>query len=452
MIKPGTITVLLMSAALLAAAAAPAYAAAGLAGLGTPGSDRTPENPASEIRSTSDRDVGGPARGMSVASRIRPDYDPVPVQVGSFQLFPALEVGEYYESNLYALSNNEKSDLITMVVPTVALISNWGRHEVRAEALGAGYYHKEFSKENNTNGEVNVSGRYDITYQTWVSANAGYSARTERRGLATSPASAASPVRYYTATAGLRGYRGAGKLSAAASYDIVNYKFIDPNRVGGGKIDLSARDRTDHVLGTELNYRANTENFRPLLALSYNWRDYSDNPVRDSQGYRIGIGSRNDFGVLSSKVVVGYMSQTYERMQNDEVSGLTLDADLLWNITTLTSISGGMSRYVGETTVGGLRNPTGASGFVGTDANLSVLHELRRNTVLAANAKKVWMDYQGTNQNREDSELSLGGGARYLINRNLYGDMTYNYLTRDTNAPQGDYTKHSVLVRLGLQY
>src|SRR6202044_420768 len=43
-----------------------------------------------------------PIRGQSVLNRPRPDFDPVPISIGSFQLFPTLNVGTYYDNNIFA--------------------------------------------------------------------------------------------------------------------------------------------------------------------------------------------------------------------------------------------------------------------------------------------------------------------------------------------------------------
>src|ERR1700761_9155323 len=47
-----------------------------------------------------------PDRGETVLEHPRPDYDPVPVQVGSFNLFPSVESGVEYNSNILAARHN----------------------------------------------------------------------------------------------------------------------------------------------------------------------------------------------------------------------------------------------------------------------------------------------------------------------------------------------------------
>lgn len=443
------ITALLLGAAALLAGAHGAMAG-GLLQQGLPGQSRTPDDSASEIKSSFT--AVGPVRGESVAQRVRPDYDPVPVNVGAFQLFPALEIGEYYDSNIYSTESDHEDDLITVLVPTATLISNWGRHEVRVSGAGAAYRYGEHKDEDNLNGEIEAEGRYDISYETWLKANAGYSAETERRGSPSAPTSAAEPVRYYVAKGGLHAYRGAGKLTASAGYDAVNYKFEDPDQISGGKIDQSDRDRTDHTITTELTYKLHTENFRPFLKGTYNIRDYKTNPVRDSHGYEIVAGTRNDFGVMETEFYAGLMTQEYPDLVDDHISALDYGGKLLWNMTGMTSLEATMRRYMGETTLGGLTNPNGSNAYLATEADVTLMHELRRYLILASHLKESWRTYKGGGTDQEETVTEFGGGARYLLNRNVYGDMTYNYMSQDANVPSGDYDKHSVLLRVGLQY
>src|SRR5580693_7994598 len=59
-----------------------------------------------------------PIRGQSVADRPRPDFDPVPIPVGSFQFFPALNLGTYYDSNIFATTANGTGDEVWKINPT----------------------------------------------------------------------------------------------------------------------------------------------------------------------------------------------------------------------------------------------------------------------------------------------------------------------------------------------
>jgi hypothetical protein len=85
-----------------------------------------------------------------------------------------------------------------------------------------------------------------------------------------------------------------------------------------------------------------------------------------------------------------------------------------------------------------------ATGRVGID------HELRRNIILGANIFTTQDDYEGIN--RTDWLYGGAADATYLINRYLRAGVGYEFRERDGESSNDDFTNHSFLVRLGLQY
>jgi len=64
---------------------------------------------------------------QSVLQRARPDYDPLGIQAGSFLLLPSMDLQEWWDSNVYAVPTRPSSDLVTAVVPQLAVASDWIR-------------------------------------------------------------------------------------------------------------------------------------------------------------------------------------------------------------------------------------------------------------------------------------------------------------------------------------
>ena len=55
-------------------------------------------------------------------------------RVGSFTLYPSLQAGTFYDSNIYATRTDHVSDWVGTVSPRIALQSNWSRNALYAEA------------------------------------------------------------------------------------------------------------------------------------------------------------------------------------------------------------------------------------------------------------------------------------------------------------------------------
>jgi hypothetical protein len=143
-----------------------------------------------------------PVRGQSVAQRPRPDFDPVPLSLSSFYLYPAMSVSGYYDTNIYATQTNLHDDVVWKVNPTLAAVSNWGRHAVALTAVGDINRYTHRDEENFESGAIQAEGRYDITEQTWLGSTMGYQRVTESRSSPSTPGNADAPAQYDLLQAG----------------------------------------------------------------------------------------------------------------------------------------------------------------------------------------------------------------------------------------------------------
>lgn len=385
-----------------------------------------------------------PIRGQSVLSRPRPDFDPVPIPVGGFQLFPALNIGSYYDSNIFALQSVENDDVVWKINPTVSFLSNWGRHAVGITALADINYYTIDSNQNYAGGAIQAEGRYDIAEQMWLSGVGGYQRVTELKGSPADPGNAAGPSQYDLYTAGGEFYRGVGLLKTSLNYDFGYYEYSSIDIIGGGTASQSARDRTQNRVSGEASYEV-TQNFQPFIRGGYNWRDYTNTSSHNSDGYNINVGSKMDFGgIVTAEAYIGYLSQDYYNFMNGTVDNVDFGASVLWNVTPLTSIEARTRRSIEETTVGS------ASSYLATEASAQISHELRRDIILQG--RVIWdgLDFQQIQ--RHDDLYDVGVGGRYYISRNFYGDLTYDFQRRTTDAAGLNYDRHIAFVRVGAQY
>jgi uncharacterized protein (PEP-CTERM system associated) len=148
-------------------------------------------------------------------------------------------------------------------------------------------------------------------------------------------------------------------------------------------------------------------------------------------------------------VYIGYLKQYYENPLFKSPSGLGYGANLIWNVTPLTTIRGSFSQAVAETTL------INASSSLETGVQLTAEHELLRNLLLLASVGFVHDDYQqillGAAKARSDDTFGVDAGARYLLNRNWTATLDVNYSQRDSNVPNGNYRRVQAIasVKLG---
>ena len=84
-------------------------------------------------------------------------YDPIGVKVGSFVLFPEMEVGGNAFNNVFR-APKARSDVSFDVRPSARLVSNWNRHALEFSARGAFSFYNEFSTENESSYQLEARG------------------------------------------------------------------------------------------------------------------------------------------------------------------------------------------------------------------------------------------------------------------------------------------------------
>lgn len=385
-----------------------------------------------------------PERAESVIEHPRADYDAAPIQVGSFEIFPTLELGEAYDSNIFVTKDRHKDDAIGTIRPIVNIFSNWGRHAVSITTFGDVNFYSQHADENYNNAVIDVSGRYDIMNQTWLSARGGYQRLAETR---TSPlaVNGSEPTTFGVGKAGLTAYRGVGKLKANVDYDFKRFDY-DATPSTRGLLDQSSRDRLEHVAGAKLGYEV-TGNMKPYVRGSYNVRNYDHNPTHNSDGFEAVVGAEADFGgITSADVYVGWMQQYYDDFTTKKtISSPKMGGRVDWNVTGLTSVAIEATRSIEEVASDVFNS------YYQTGGSVTVTHELRRNILLEGSVAYSHLDFNGS-RDREDDSIVTGIGARYLINRSLYSDLFYNWERRYSTEDDSNYTRNVVTARLGIRF
>lgn len=389
----------------------------------------------------------GAVAGQSIAQRPRPDYDPIPYDVGSFQMFPSIEVGPVFDSNIYAQKTGKKSDYIWTVRPGVSLISNWGRHALQFGAqgdLGFGTFHP---KENYYDGLLNIRGRFDLARRTEIDYGADYQRLTEARGAPDDNIQAEpADFNYLHSFVGFK--RKQGRVDLRTQYDLGHFDY-DRVKTTTSELSLNFRNRNVHTLTAELGYEV-MRFWRPFVRGQYNWHDFDANALHNSQGYTVlsGTGFELGGGSFTGEVYAGYMSQDYRNWNNDgdgnTTSELKFGGNGLWNITGLTSLLMEADRTLEDTTTTGYRS------FVSTGGSVTLQHELRRNLLLEAKGSLTRYDFNGAPE-RQDNTYGAGAGARYFFNRHFYSDLQYDYTDRHSTEGANNYDRHVVQMRFGAQ-
>lgn len=389
---------------------------------------------------------------QAVTERTPEGYEPNGITVGSFRLYPKVELEEEYNDNIFKSNTNEKDDFITKISPGLQLRSNWNRHFLQFEATSEFGMYADSSDDNYTDYNLRATGRADATEALKFNGDARLQHLHEERGGDDVPANAKEPVEYDKLTGVLGGTYKPNRFSIGLTGTVDDYTYDSNENINGTTTSNDGRDRTETKGEVRFGYEIQN-GYEAFIKSSVNDRNYDKTATsgpnagvnRDSSGYKVQAGIAIDLDrLIRADLGVGWMEQDYDNPSFKDVDGYSADARIRWNITELTTLRALASRTINETTT------SGASSTVGTALGVGVDHELLRNLILNADAKYYESDYQGIN--RTDDKYTYSVGADYKLNRNLYGGVKLTHETRNSNDAVNEYDQNVIMVKVGGQF
>jgi hypothetical protein len=394
------------------------------------------------------------SRGASILDRPKPELDPLGIRAGGFLVFPKLELGTTYDDNVFATENDEQSDFLFQVLPSVQVNSDFSRHQLNFSAGADVGRFADLTSENYIDYFVTGNGRLDFAGDAMVLADLSHRKLHEERGSADFPDegqgdpdaldAASEPIDFTRSSAALAYQQRLNRITYRVGIGADNVDYDDVSTVGGGELDQDDRDRWSYSATGRIGYDL-APGYQPFLRLIYTRTEYDEGIVKpDSDTYEAEAGAAFDLtNLLTGEIFVGYQSRKYDEREFGTSSGPAYGLSLDYAYTQLTSFSAGISTAFEE---GYSTNPTPRER---TTAQIGVDHELLRNLILSARALYQTDDYETSP--REEDFYSLQAGATYTVNRNLYLRGTYTYSSRDSNVQGDDYDRNLVLLRIGAQ-
>jgi hypothetical protein len=387
-----------------------------------------------------------PARNETVTNRNRPEVDPLGIRMGGFLFFPQLGLGAKYDDNVFAQEADEIDDTIYLVQPELALRSNWNNHALNFVAGAEAGYYNENDSENYVDTFVGSDLRLDVSRDSYLTAAVKYSMLHEGRDEP-DDTGGAEPTEYSLLAADAGFANDFGLISFGISGGFDRYDFDD--NVDGTNNDDRDRDQWQGTLRLGVDVSPNFEIFARgtyfTVAYDVEAADDDNNLDRDSTGYEAVLGVDFDLtGVTFGELFAGYRAQDPDDSQFDSIEGAQFGGAVTWNPSGLTTIRGQVVRDVRETT------QIDTPGYLATEADLTIDHELLRSLILGANAgyeKRAYEDIP-----RDDTRVDAGLYVKYLMNRHLYVSLNYSYADLRSDIDTAEFTKNVIMLRLQTQY
>lgn len=367
-------------------------------------------------------------------------YDPVGIRKGSWLIFPEIEIGAGWTSNLFR-SPVRTSATFFDVRPTVRAITNWRVHAIELKATGLASAFMDNASENDRAYAVEARGRIDLDKRTSLEMLASNQRDQDTRSSRDFPGAAAERGDIVTTRAAIALNHRFNRLSVQLRGGVTDQDYLPVEAVGGGIIENRQRD----VLIREAAARATWE-FKPTLfaftEVARLDRAYKEVPAdaisRDSQGLRtrVGVAFGNTGRIWRGEVSIGHGTQRPDDARIAETKALLLDANLAWRMSELTSLLFTAKTDLIDSTT------TGQSGYVSRQVGLEARHAFQRHLLGTAGVQHTIADYKGSDLVERETIGSLG--VEYYASSTLSFTGRYQHIWFDSTGANRDYTVDTI--------
>jgi hypothetical protein len=387
-----------------------------------------------------------PLRDRRVArlARFEP-FDPVGIRIGSFVLFPEVDLATAYISNVFR-SGTPKGDFALEARPSVRLVSDWASHAFEVKASGGLSYFDQYDSEDDRSYRIEARTRLDITRRANIQGEVSRDVKQESRSvLEASRVGSRADVTTDRAALSYNQRFNRVSLQLRGTASEVDYGPVTTNGLTSSNSDRSYRETSEAVRAT-YEFKPTLSPFSEVeLVQREHAAPSADGITRSSTGqrYRVGLSFGQTGKILRGEVSVGYGVQNSRNAALPDVTGFIADANLAWRITGLTSLLLTARSDVGET------NIAGSSGTMSRQAGLELRHSFRDYLIGSAGLSYTVQDYSGLPI--EERELALKLGVEYFLNRDVVFYGKYQHTRFDTTVADADYDNDELRVGMKLR-
>lgn len=389
-------------------------------------------------------------RNVSVRGRPRPEYDAVGIPMGSYRLYPELDVSAEYNDNIFATNTGEQSDTIFHVDAKADLRSQWANHELDFSLEVPSDIYSSFDRNNTTDAIGDVKGRLDVYRDFNLHGELSYADAHESLASDPSILPLAEPVHYTFGHANAGFVKAFNRIRVSGEADWTSYNYDDGRLFNNLPFNEDDRDRDVMQVGGRIDY-AMSPMTAFFVSVSGNQRDYRLDPPdvtvnRDSQGYEALAGGNFDLThLIRGEVGLGYLHQSYDDPTVGDTSGVAVRANVEWFPDELVTVTFGAAREVDDA------GANGAASYIANNASFAIDYEWRRNIIFGVQADYSEDDYRGID--RTDNRWDARFKADYLVNRgvSLFFDAGHYEQTSDGVQQGREYAIDRALIGIRLR-
>lgn len=365
---------------------------------------------------------------------VRDRFEGLGIRSGQFWILPTLETGLFYDSNVFATSSGERDDGGVYVAPNVAVRSDFGRHALNLRLGMEHYEYFDLSSQSRTDFDGELDGRIDVHSDTVLLGGVKGGRFNQSPSDIEYPVMGdGEPGKYYTLdTWGSVNHAiNRVSLSVRGAYKLYDYDAI-PGNGGAPPIAQDFRDGDVVTVGGRVGYLV-SPGYKVFGDFSYNWRDYDQATIVDSDGWRALAGVEFEIThLVTGELAVGYMEQTYDLPGSPTNGSLSYHGALAWNPTQLMTVRLDADRTIEDSTLD-------QTGRTQDSVKLAVDYEVLRTLIFSPSLGFSYNDYDSAVP--DDTRLDAGANLEYRMNRFMSVGGRYKY-TYDDNSGSPDWDRH----------
>jgi hypothetical protein len=374
-------------------------------------------------------------------------YAATGLNTGGLRLYPSLEIGAGFTTNVRAAASNPKSDIALHLKPTLRFESDWSRHSWTGSATGDWLHYKNVGDLSTLAGGLETAFRLDVLRTTHADFSASYHLSNTGAGNGQLPGTAIGPRRDHNINFATGLTHDFGGLEGSIKTVLARSMYEDVALSGGGSENNQDRNYWAPSIALRAALLDQGAVFNPYGQITYAPR-FHDQKLdrnglkRDSQGLEVAAGvSINDGPFWEGDVALTYLLRSYADAGLKTSQAIGASGRLQWRPTELTALELTSNVSLGETssaTVSASRN---------WNVNLNITHALRDNLNLKAGLGFALQEAGGV----YDKSTTATLGADWNLNPNMTAGITYQGLWFNSGTPASDYNDQRVMTSIVLK-
>ncbi len=353
----------------------------------------------------------GTAPGVTVASRIRPLYQPLGLRFGLIAAHPRLDLGFGYDSDATGLAGGKGSWLID-TAPSLALGAAWDRDRIGAFFSLDDRRAPGQAAADRTDGTAAAGARLHAGMQTLHLAAARMALHEDGSEVGALPTDRPVPFTLTTLRAADR--LRLGRLSLTPSLGLTAWRYGAAS-LGGVALAQTYRDRDVLAGGVRADYALAGRESAVLVLRGLRTRYIAPQagaPSRDSTGLMAlaGFDDAAD-GLWHERLLLGWETRAFAAPQYRTHSGPIVAAEVSFSPDGMTTLTAALSRRIEDAA------QEGVAGYTATSARLALDQEMRRNLLLHASAaltQAAFLQGGGT-----ETGTTFAASLTWLLNRRM---------------------------------